>query len=172
MFKKRENVEEIEEGNLLSPKFDNDGLIPVITMCSKTRDILMHGYMNVEALKKTIETKEAHYFSRSRNTIWHKGKTSGFTQLVKEIRIDDDQDSIWLTVDIGDGASCHVGYRSCFYREVPLGPIENGRKIEMKFLEKEKKFEKIIRQRRKLRERMGFKIYQNVWTFNRKSKNP
>ena len=66
MFKKRENVLEIEEGNLLSPKFDNDGLIPVITMCSKTKDVLMHGYMNVEAFKKTIETKEAHYFSRSR----------------------------------------------------------------------------------------------------------
>ena len=97
--------------------------------------------MNIEALKKTIETKEAHYFSRSRKTIWHKGKTSGFVQKVEEIRIDDDQDSIWLTVDIGDGASCHVGYRSCFYRAVPLGPIENGRKIEMKFLEKEKKFD-------------------------------
>ena len=74
MFKKRENVLEIEEGNLLSPKFDNDGLIPVITVCSKTKDVLMHGYMNVEALKKTIETKEAHYFSRSRKTIWHKVK--------------------------------------------------------------------------------------------------
>ena len=84
MFKKRENIYDIEEGNLLSPKFDNDGLIPVITMCSKTKDILMHGYMNVEALKKTIETKEAHYFSRSRNTLWHKGKTSGFIQKVKE----------------------------------------------------------------------------------------
>ena len=141
MFKKRENIYDIEEGNLLSPKFDNDGLIPVITMCSKTKDILMHGYMNVEALKKTIETKEAHYFSRSRNTIWHKGKTSGFTQKITEIRIDDDQDSIWLTVDIGDGASCHVGYRSCFYRSIPLGPIDNGRKIEMNFVEKEKKFD-------------------------------
>ncbi len=101
MFKKRENVVEIEEGNLLSPKFDNDGLIPVITMCSKTKDVLMHGYMNVEALKKTIETKEAHYFSRSRKAIWHKGKTSGFTQKVTELRIDDDQDSVWMTVDIG-----------------------------------------------------------------------
>ena len=141
MFKKRENVVEIEEGKLLSPKFDNDGLIPVITMCSKTKDILMHGYMNIEALKKSIETKEAHYFSRSRNSIWHKGQTSGFVQKVKEIRIDDDQDSIWLTVDIGDGASCHVGYRSCFYRSIPLGRIDNGRKIEMKFLEKEKKFD-------------------------------
>ena len=129
MFKKRENVLEIEEGNLLSPKFDNDGLIPVITMCDKTKDILMHGYMNVEALKKTIETREAHYFSRSRKAIWHKGNTSGFVQKVKEIRIDDDQDSIWLTVDIGEGASCHVGYRSCFYRSVPMGKIENARNI-------------------------------------------
>ena len=125
MFKKRENIYDIEEGNLLSPKFDNDGLIPVITMCSKTKDILMHGYMNVEALKKTIETKEAHYFSRSRKAIWHKGKTSGFIQKVTEIRIDDDQDSIWLTV----------------YRSIPLGTIDNGRKVEMEFLEKEKKFD-------------------------------
>ena len=141
MFKNRENIAEIEEGNLLSPKFNNDGLIPVITMCSATKDILMHGYMNVEALKKTIETKEAHYFSRSRNQIWHKGKTSGFIQKILEIRIDDDQDSVWLIVDIGSGASCHVGYRSCFYRSIPLGPIENARKIEMKFEEKEKTFD-------------------------------
>ena len=141
MFKKRENILEIEEGKYLSPKFDNDGLIPVITMCSKTRDILMHGYMNVEALKKTIETKEAHYFSRSRQQIWHKGKTSGFIQKVLEIRIDDDQDSVWLTVDIGNGASCHVGYRSCFYRSIPIGPIKNASQIEMKFEEKEKIFD-------------------------------
>ena len=141
MFKKRENVLEIEEGNLLSPKFDNDGLIPVITMCSKTREILMHGYMNVEALKKTIETKEAHYFSRSRNTIWHKGKTSGYVQKVIEIRIDDDQDSIWLSVDIGNGLSCHVGYRSCFYRSVPMGKIDNAREIKIKFEETKKKFD-------------------------------
>ena len=139
MFKKRENVEEIEEGKLLSPKFDNDGLIPVITMCSKTKDILMHGYMNVEAFKKTIETKEAHYFSRSRKAIWHKGKTSGFTQKVTELRIDDDQDSIWMTVDIGDGASCHVGYRSCFYRSVPFG--EKSGSTILKFEEKEKIFD-------------------------------
>ena len=80
----------------------------------------MHGYMNVEAFKKTIETKEAYYFSRSRNAIWHKGKTIGFIQIIIKIKIDDDQDSIWLTVDIGNGASCHVGYRSCFYRSIPL----------------------------------------------------
>ena len=141
MFKKRERGFEVEEGKFLSPKFDREGLIPVTTTDSSTGDLLMHGYMNKESLKKTIETKEAHYFSRSRNAIWHKGKTSGFIQKVTEIRIDDDQDSIWLTVDIGDGASCHVGYRSCFYRSIPLGTIENGRKIEMKFLEKEKKFD-------------------------------
>ena len=141
MFKKRESVFEVEEGKFLSPKFDKDGLIPVTTSDSGSGELLMHGYMNEEALKKTIETKEAHYFSRSRKSIWHKGKTSGFTQKVTEIRIDDDQDSIWLTVDIGDGASCHVGYRSCFYRSVPLGKIDNARQIEMKFEEKEKKFD-------------------------------
>ena len=139
MFKKRENVAEIEEGNLLSPKFDNDGLIPVVTTCSNTKEILMHGYMNVEALKLTIESKEAHYWSRSRKQIWHKGKTSGFVQKVKEIRIDDDQDSVWLRVNVQGGASCHVGYRSCFYRSVPFG--ENSASTVLKFEEKEKVFD-------------------------------
>ena len=141
MFKKRENVVEIEEGNLLSPKFDNDGLIPVITMCSKTKEILMHGYMNEESLKHTIESKEACYWSRSRNALWFKGKTSGFVQKVVDIRIDDDQDSLWMTVDIGNGASCHVGYKSCFYRSIPLGKINNSEEVKLEFREKEKKFD-------------------------------
>ena len=141
MFKKRENVTDIEEGFFLSPKFDNDGLIPVVTSCIKTKKILMHGYMNVAALKKTIETKEAHYWSRARKEIWHKGKISGFIQKVMEIRIDDDQDSIWMSVDIGDGSSCHVGYTSCFYRSIPLGKINNAKEIKMKFEEKEKSFD-------------------------------
>ena len=141
MFKKRANVFEIEEGNLLSQKVDNDGLIPVITMCAKTKEILMHGYMNVEALKKTIETKEAYYWSRSKKNIWHKGKTSGFVQKVIDLRIDDDQDSLWMSVDIGNGASCHVGYKSCFYRSIPLGKIKNSEAIELEFKEKEKKFD-------------------------------
>ena len=98
----------------------------------------MHGYMNEEALKKTIETKEAYYWSRSRKTLWHKGKTSGFIQKIIEIRIDDDQDSIWLKVDIGEGASCHVGYKSCFYRSIPLGKIKNSSEVKMNFEEKEK----------------------------------
>ena len=141
MFKKRENVADIEEGNLLSPKFNNDGLIPVITTDFKTKEVLMQGFMNSEALKKTIETKEAHYWSRSRKEVWHKGETSGFVQKVVEMRIDDDQDSIWLSVDIGDGASCHVGYKSCFYRSITLGKIENTEKIKIDFKEKKKKFD-------------------------------
>ena len=141
MFKKRDSVFEVEEGKFLSPKFDNQGLIPVVTTDSKTGEVLMHGYMNSEALKKTIETKEAHYWSRSRKSIWHKGKTSGFTQKVIQIRIDDDQDAVWLCVDIGNGASCHVGYKSCFYRSIPLGKIYQSEKVEMKFEEKEKKFD-------------------------------
>ena len=139
MFKKRISVEQVEEGHDLCPKFDENGLIPVITTDHKTGDILMHGYMNEEAFRKTIETKEAHYFSRSRNMIWHKGKTSGWVQKVKFIRIDDDQDSVWISVDIGDGASCHVGYNSCFYRSIPLDNQNNEVKLE--YEEKEKKFD-------------------------------
>ena len=141
MFKKRHTIKEVEEGKYLSPKFDENSLIPVIATDFKTGDILMHGYMNYEALKKTIETKEAHYWSRSRKKIWRKGQVSGFIQKVKEIRIDDDQDSVWLSVDIGNGSSCHVGYRSCFYRSIPLGKIKNEEELEMEFKETEKTFD-------------------------------
>ena len=141
MFKKRHTIKEVEEGKYLSPKFDENGLIPVVTTDFKTGDILMHGYMNYEALKKTIETKEVHYWSRSRKKIWRKGQVSGFIQKVKEIRIDDDQDSVWLSVDIGNGSSCHVGYRSCFYRSIPLGKIKYEEELEMEFKETEKTFD-------------------------------
>jgi len=145
MFKKRDNIKQVEEGKYLAPKFDNNGLIPTITTDFQTGDILMHGYMNEESLKKTIEYREAYYWSRSRNKIWHKGQVSGFVQKVKEIRIDDDQDSIWVSVDIGDGASCHVGYKSCFYRSIPLGKIKDSKELEIKFIEKKKIFDpKII----------------------------
>ena len=141
MFKKRDNIKEVEEGKYLEPKFDENGLIPVVTTDFNTGDIIMHGFMNDEALKKTIETKEAHYWSRSREKIWHKGQISGFVQTIKEIRIDDDQDSVWLSVDIGNGASCHVGYRSCFYRSIPLGNIKNVQELEMEFKEEKKIFD-------------------------------
>ena len=141
MFMKRHSIKEVEEGKYLAPKFDENGLIPVITTDFQSGDILMHGYMNDEALRKTIENREAHYWSRSKNKIWYKGQVSGFVQKVKEIRIDDDQDSVWLSVDIGKGASCHVGYRSCFYRSIPLGKIQNDEKLEIKFKEKKKFFD-------------------------------
>ena len=141
MFKKRDNIKEVEEGKYLEPKFDKNGLIQVITSDFKNGDILMHGYMNDEALKKTIETKEAHYWSRSRKKIWLKGQISGFVQTIKEIRIDDDQDSVWILVDIANGASCHVGFRSCFYRSIPLGNIKNIQELEMEFKENKKIFD-------------------------------
>ena len=137
MFKKRENVAEIEEGPLLSPKFDNDGLIPVITTCSRTKEILMHGYMSDQSLKLSIETNEMYYFSRSRKQIWHKGATSGFIQKIQTLLIDDDQDAIWARVNVSGGASCHVGYRSCFYREIK----NNNQEVSLEFTELEKVFD-------------------------------
>lgn len=120
MFAPRTDVHEVEEGTALAPKFDDDGLIPVVTTDADTGEVLMVANMNREALARTIELGEAVYWSRSRQELWHKGATSGLVQIVKEILVDDDQDAIWLRVDVQGGASCHVGYRSCFYRRVPI----------------------------------------------------
>ena len=142
-FQPRVSVEEVEEGSSLSPKFNHDGLIPCVTSDSKTNEVLMVGYMNAEALTKTIENAEAYYYSRSRQKVWHKGSTSGLVQTVKEIRIDDDQDSIWLSVEVGGtGASCHVGYKSCFYRSIPL-KNKVSQNLELKWEEKEKLFDPV-----------------------------
>ena len=138
-FEKRKSIEQVEESTELAPKFDQDGLIPVVTTDFSSGEVLMQGYMNEEALKKSIGLGEAVYYSRSRQTIWHKGKTSGLGQTIKEIRIDDDQDCVWLRVVVQGGASCHVGYRSCFYRSVPFG--ENSSSRILKFEEKEKVFD-------------------------------
>ena len=140
-FEKRISIKQVEESTELAPKFDQEGLIPVVTTDYNSGEVLMQGYMNKESLKQTIALGEAVYFSRSRKTLWHKGKTSGLIQKIREIRIDDDQDSIWLSVDIGNGASCHVGYRSCFYRSIPLGKIKNTQELEIEFKEKEKIFD-------------------------------
>ena len=138
-FEQRKTIEQVEESNELAPKFDRDGLIPVVTTDFNSGEVLMQGYMNGEAFKKTISLGEAVYYSRSRKTLWHKGKTSGLFQKIKEIRIDDDQDCVWLRVDVQGGASCHVGYRSCFYRSVPFGD-KSGSTV-LKFEEKEKVFD-------------------------------
>jgi phosphoribosyl-AMP cyclohydrolase len=138
-FSVRRSVEEVEEGRLLAPKFDPDGLIPVVTTDWASGEVLMMGVMNKDALLRTIESGEAHYWSRSRQCLWHKGTTSGLVQKVAEIRIDDDQDAVWLRVTINGGASCHVGYRSCFYRAVAIGSTTNP--IGLTFTEAEKVFD-------------------------------
>jgi len=144
MFAERKSIEQVEEGVELAPKFDQHGLIPVVTTDARTGEVLMHGYMNAEAVRKTMETGEAHYWSRSRKTIWHKGATSGMVQRVVEMCIDDDQDAFWLRVNVeGRGASCHVGYNSCFYRSVPTAREfqESKPEITLTFREQNKVFE-------------------------------
>ncbi|MDB5417889.1 MAG: hisI [Phenylobacterium sp.] len=116
----------LEHGETLAPRFDAAGLIAAIATDADTGEVLMFAWMNAEALTKTLETGEAHYFSRSRNELWHKGATSGQVQLLAEIRIDCDQDAVWLKVrPQGDGGACHTGARSCFYRA-----IEGGRLVD------------------------------------------
>lgn len=121
-FSKTTSKEEVENGLLFAPRFDDRGLIPVVTTDARTNELLMHAWMNEEALARTIATGEAWYWSRSRGELWHKGATSGQIQKIEEIRTDCDQDTIWIKVTPqGDGGCCHVGYRSCFYRLSPVG---------------------------------------------------
>ena len=139
-FAERGDKSEIEEGTTLAPKFNEAGLIPVVATDVLTGEVLMQAWMNREALAQTIELGEAVYWSRSRQEIWHKGATSGHVQIVKELRIDCDQDSIWLRVEQQGGAACHVGYRSCFFRRVPVGDsAQNETRLE--FAETEKTFD-------------------------------
>lgn len=133
-------MEQVEEGRELAPRFDADGLIPVVTTDHETGEVLMVANMNAEAFAKTIELGEAVYYSRSRKQLWHKGATSGLVQKVREILVDDDQDAVWLRVDVQGGASCHVGYRSCFYRSVPIAPSAEG-PLDMAFTITEKVFD-------------------------------
>ena len=144
-FQTRNTIEQVEEGNELAPKFDERGLITVVTTDADSGELLMQGYMNAEALQLTISSGEAHYFSRSRQVLWHKGATSGLVQTVRELLIDDDQDCVWLRVEVTGGASCHVGYRSCFYRKVPVGADYDGKQqdgqIDLEWTETEKVFD-------------------------------
>ncbi|MBJ3778057.1 phosphoribosyl-AMP cyclohydrolase [Acuticoccus mangrovi] len=140
-FAARRTVEEVEEGRLLAPKFGPDGLLPVVTTDAHSGEVLMMGMMNADALLRTIETGEAHYWSRSRQCLWHKGATSGLVQKIVEIRVDDDQDAIWLRVEVTGNASCHVGFRSCFYRAVSTDG--DARPIALDFTETEKAFDPV-----------------------------
>lgn len=114
----------LERGEVLSPRFDANGLMAVVATHAETGEVLMFAHMNAEALAKTLELGEAVYFSRSRNEIWHKGATSGQIQKIVEMRVDCDQDCLWIKVlPQGDGGACHVGFRSCFYRVVEDGKL-------------------------------------------------
>ncbi len=129
---------QIEEGTALTPKFDRDGLITVVATDAATGDVLMVAHMNDEALKKTIASGEAWYFSRSRGKLWRKGESSGHGQRVREMRIDCDQDALWIKVEQAGPGACHTGRRSCFYRAVPLG---KGGAVTLEFRDAEKTFD-------------------------------
>ncbi len=133
-FADRGSKPEIETGTAFAPKFDADGLIPVITADAASGDVLMFAWMNAEALARTIETGEAHYFSRSRQALWRKGETSGHSQRVVELRTDCDQDVLLMAVSTaGRQAACHVGFRSCFYRSIPVGTASSP--VVMQFVD-------------------------------------
>lgn len=119
-FAKRDSVEQVELGLALAPKFDANGLLPAIVIDAANQQVLMLGYMNADALAKTMSTRLAHFWSRSRQSLWRKGEHSGFAQRVERMLIDDDQDAVILYVTIDGPGSCHVGFTSCFYRSVDL----------------------------------------------------
>jgi len=120
-FAPRGTVREVEEGRALMPKFDADGLVTCVATDAATGEVLMVAHMNAEALARTIASGEAWYFSRSRQALWRKGETSGHVQRVVEMRVDCDQDAVWIRVEQSGPGACHTGRRSCFYRAVPLG---------------------------------------------------
>ena len=116
--------DELERGSVLAPRFDASGLIAAVATHADTGEVLMFAWMNAEALRLTLDTGLAHYFSRSRQALWKKGETSGQLQQVVEVRVDCDQDAVWLKVrPQGDGGACHVGFRSCFYRVAEDGKL-------------------------------------------------
>ena len=125
-------------GTDFEPRFDAGGLLPVVVIDDATSDVQMLGYMSVEALRLTIETGEAHFWSRSRQAIWRKGEHSGFTQTVARLLVDDDQDALVLRVTLSGPGSCHVGYRSCFYRQVSR---DEAGKTTLIFNESERAFD-------------------------------
>jgi phosphoribosyl-AMP cyclohydrolase len=137
-FARRGSTAEVEEGRAFSPKFDADGLVTCVATDARSGDVLMVAHMNAEALQKTIATGEAWYFSRSRRALWKKGETSGHVQRVREMRVDCDQDAIWIKVEQEGPGACHTGRRSCFYRSVPL---RQGGAVTLEFRDGDRLFD-------------------------------
>ena len=127
---------DIEEGLSFRPKFDANGLVTCVATDAATSDVLMVAHMNEEALRKTIATGEAWYYSRSRQALWRKGETSGQVQRVVEMRLDCDQDAIWIRVE-QTGAACHTGRHSCFYRKIDAA--DGGARLS--FVDAERQFD-------------------------------
>ena len=138
-FVARGSTAEVEEGRALAPKFDADGLVTCVATDAASGDVLMVAHMNAEALARTIASGEAWYFSRSRQKLWRKGETSGHVQRVTELRVDCDQDAVWIKVEQAGGGACHTGRRSCFYRAVPVGVPADAAVLE--FRDGEKRFD-------------------------------
>jgi phosphoribosyl-AMP cyclohydrolase len=136
-FAARGATDEVEEGRVLAPKFDADGLVTCVATDAGSGEVLMVAHMNAQALQQTIATGEAWYFSRSRQALWRKGESSGHVQRVVEMRIDCDQDAVWIRVEQAGPGACHTGRRSCFYRAVPLG---KAGAVTLEFRDAEKTF--------------------------------
>jgi phosphoribosyl-AMP cyclohydrolase len=139
-FSERGSTQAVEEGRALAPKFDADGLVTCVATDATTGELLMVAHMNAEALAKTIESGEAWYFSRSRRRLWRKGESSGHVQRVVEMRVDCDQDAVWIKVEQAGPGACHTGRRSCFYRAVPLGKAPDAA-LALEFRGAEKAFD-------------------------------
>ena len=137
-FPKPGSTKEVEEGSALTPKFGADGLVTAVVTDATSGELLMVAHMDAQALQKTIATGEAWYFSRSRRTLWRKGESSGHVQRVVEMRIDCDQDAVWIKVEQVGAGACHTGRRSCFYRAVPLGA---GGTVTLEFRDAERAFD-------------------------------
>jgi phosphoribosyl-AMP cyclohydrolase len=139
-FSERGTTQAVEEGRALVPKFDADGLVTCVATDVASGDVLMVAHMNAEALARTIKTREAWYYSRSRRALWRKGETSGHVQRVVEMRIDCDQDAVWIKVEQAGVGACHTGRRSCFYRSIRLGEAPDA-SLMLEFVEAERAFD-------------------------------
>ncbi|MBN9051639.1 MAG: phosphoribosyl-AMP cyclohydrolase [Rhizobiales bacterium] len=139
-FAPRGTAAEIEEGRALAPKFDKDGLITAVVTDAASGDLLMLAHMNAQALQLTIETEQAHFYSRSRNKLWKKGEESGHVLDVTELRVDCDQDAVQLKVRQSGPGVCHTGRTSCFYRAVPLGS-DKGKGVTLEFVDADRVFD-------------------------------
>lgn len=139
-FAPRGTTEQVEEGRAFSPKFDADGLVTCVATDVRSGDVLMVAHMNAEALSRTIASGEAWYYSRSRRRLWRKGEVSGHVQRVVEMRMDCDQDAVWIKVEQTGPGACHTGRRSCFYRAVPLGSGQRGA-LTLEFRDAEKAYD-------------------------------